>query len=86
MTPEQRELVHALVVTPPGISIRKITKDEFALDFPTALDGDQLSFDVLNDAYYNRDAADLRCALIIGHVFGFSAKHKDLLCRLTSEE
>jgi hypothetical protein len=73
------------VITPPS-GTRKLSKEEFARRFPAALDEDRLALSVLRDAYLSRDAVDAQCALIIGHVFGFTAEHEDLLCCLASEQ
>jgi len=81
MNPEQRQLAHSLVIQPPS-GDRRISKQDFSVRFPAALDGDKLALSVLDDACRDKNTEDLQCALIIGHVFGFSPQHENSLCQL----
>jgi hypothetical protein len=81
MTPEQRDLVHDLVCTPPS-GQRQISKKAFRRQFPEALEGESLAFPLLTQAWEDKSAEDVQCALIIGFVFDFSPRHEDLLCQL----
>ena len=81
MTPEQRQLVNDLVITPPS-GHRRISKEVFVARFPEALEGESLSVPLLAQACHDRSAEDLRSALIVGFSFQFSPRHEDLLCQL----
>jgi hypothetical protein len=85
MTPEQRQLAQNLVICPPS-NQRRMSKQDFAVQFPEALDDNKLALSLLDAACNAENAEDLQCTLIIGHVFGFSSKHEDALCRLVSAD
>jgi hypothetical protein len=85
MNPEQRQLAWDLVITPPS-GTRKISKEEFVRRFPAAIRGGSLSVDIIDQAVRDRSAKDLVCAMIIGHSFGFSSGHEEILCRLAFED
>ena len=80
MTEEQRRLCGALTILPNGF--RRISKEDFSKQFPTALENDKLASNWLDEAYRLRSADDLNCALAIGFTFGFAPSHKDVLGRL----
>jgi hypothetical protein len=81
MTPEQRELVYDLVITPPS-GRRRESKEAFIGQFPEAVDGGCLAVSLLAQAYEARSAEDVQCGLIVGFAFGFSPRHEELLCHL----
>lgn len=65
--------------------MRKISKEEFVRRYPAAVRGGRLSLDIIERAAGDRSSEDLVCAMIIGHTFGFSPAHEDILCRLAWE-
>jgi hypothetical protein len=85
MTPEQRALARDLMITPPT-GERRISKELFLSAFPYAVEQGSLSGNLLELAEQDRSAEDLQCALIVGHAFGFTSDHKDILCRLIDDE
>ncbi len=80
MTPEQRKLCGALTIFPNGS--RRVSKEDFVRQFPSALENGKLALGWLDEAYRARSADDLNCALTIGFTFGFAPADKDILCRL----
>lgn len=84
MTPDQRALVHGLVIEPPS-GKRKVSKEEFAAKFPDALEDGKLSLKVLIEASEEKNAEDLGNALTIGHVFGFPPDSEEILYSLASQ-
>jgi len=84
MTEEQRKLCGMLVMFPDGK--RRITKEEFLRQFPSAVECGRSAVRFLEDAYRTKNESDLEGALIIGCTFGFPPEHKDILCRLIDED
>ncbi len=82
MTPDQRKLCRDLIVHPPALHMRTISKDEFLRQFPASVDRGKLASRILEEAFEAKDADDLQCALIIGFTFGFAPEHKGVLCSL----
>jgi hypothetical protein len=60
----------------------RVSKDEFSRRFPSALEQGKLALRLLDETFDARNAEDLECALIVGHVFGFGPEHVDVLCHL----
>lgn len=85
MTAEERELCLALVVQP-GRGAGRLEKDEFVRQFPRAIEQGMLAVTLLDEAYRSRNSDELRCALIVGFVFGFRDEHALLLCRALEED
>ena len=85
MTPEQRKLAEGLIILPPT-GQRRVSKEQFAQGFPDALVDGKLSPEILSQAFDEKSAEDLQCALTIGYAFGFSCEHKDILSRLSSAD
>ena len=84
MTEEQRKLCRDLIMFPDGR--RRITKEEFLRQFPSAVEHGRLALKWLQEAYETRNADDLSYAFVIGGVFGFAPEHKDILLRLIDED
>jgi hypothetical protein len=84
MTTEQRKLISDLIMWPDGK--RRISPEEFADRFPEALDGGKVALWVLDKAEHSRSAEDIESAITVGSVFGFSAEHCPVLCRLLEAE
>jgi hypothetical protein len=85
MTPGERRRCRDLIITPPR-GARQISKEEFLREFPSSVERGVVSLKLLEDAYRARSADDLQCALIVGHSFGFSREHTDVLCRLAEAD
>ena len=81
MTAEQRKLVYDLVITPPH-GLRRISPEDFAQRFPSALDDGKLALGLLEEATQAQNGADLEAAIIVGATFGFTAAHVLPLCQL----
>jgi hypothetical protein len=84
MTEEQRKVCRALIIFPNGA--RRISKEDFVRQFPSALENGKLALRWLSEAYRARSAEDLSYALLIGFTFGFAPAHKDILRRLIDED
>jgi hypothetical protein len=70
MTEEQRKLCRDLIIFPDGR--RRITREEFLRQFPSAVERGRLALKWLQEAYETRNADDLSYALIVGGNFGFA--------------
>lgn len=81
MTPEERSLCRDLVITPPS-AVRKISKEEFARRFPSAIEHGTVAARLLEEVYKSRNSDDVQCVLIVGHAFGFASDHVGVLARL----
>jgi hypothetical protein len=85
MTDREQKLCRDLVITPPrGVS--QIRKEEFLRQFPLCVERGHLALRILEEAYRAQNAEDLQCALIVGHTFGFTLEHKDILCNLVEAD
>jgi hypothetical protein len=84
MTEEQRNLCQDLMIHPTGL--RRISKEEFLRQFPSAVECGKLALNWLQEAYQVQNARDLDCALIVGFTFGFAPEHADILCQLVDAE
>ena len=85
MTNEERELCHALMISPlPGS--KPISKEEFLRRFPSGIEQGKLALGLLDEAYKGQNNEDLHCALLIGFKFGFAPNHADILCRLVGAD
>lgn len=80
MTLEEQQLAFALVMLPNGES--RISSEDFARRFPSALEGGKLALRLLEEATQKQSAGELEAALSIGFTFGFTVEHVPMLCRL----
>jgi hypothetical protein len=80
MNSEERELSKNLMFQ--RDSQRKISKDEFARRYPSALVSDKLDVHLLEESFEKRDAEVVACAMLVGFSFGFTHEHVGILCRL----
>ena len=62
MTAEQRKLVYDLVITPPH-GLRRISPEDFAQRFPSALDDGKLALGLLEEATQAQNGADLEAVI-----------------------
>jgi HEAT repeat protein len=85
MTPEQQELASGLIITPRHGRSR-VSPQEFAERFPSALEGGRLALALLEEAAAVKDPANLGATILIGATFGFTADHVPLLCELLRAE
>lgn len=83
MSTTERRLCRDLLITPSS-SGRRISKEEFLRQFPSSVEHGVLSRALLADVIEQKNVEDLQCLLIVGHVFGFSTEHVDLLTELVS--
>src|SRR5262245_41595340 len=83
MTDDQRQLAYELVVQPDGL--RRVSPEDFAQRFPSALDGGNLALGHLNEAAHSQSNPDLEAAMIIGSAFGSTSAHVPILCELLCE-
>lgn len=85
MTPEEQNLCRDLVLTPQA---RKphISNEEFLVRFSSAVQDSKLAVWLIEKAYEERNAKDLRCALIVGGAFGFTSGHTNILCNLLAAD
>ena len=81
MTPEQRQLIYDLVITP-FHNPRQVSLQDFALRFPSALDEGRLALSLLEEVTRAQNSTDLQATLIVGAAFGYTSAHVALLCRL----
>jgi hypothetical protein len=84
MTEEQRKLCRALIIFPSGS--RRISKEEFVRQFPSALENGKLAMKWLEEANGAQSAEDLNCALVVGFTFGFAPIQKGILGRLVDAD
>ena len=82
MTEEQRQLCRDLIVHPPALRMRTISKEDFISQLPSAVEHGKLALEWLDEAFRERSPEDLQCVLIVGFAFGFVPEHKEILCRL----
>lgn len=80
MTPEEQQLAFDLVIGRYGKS--RISPEEFARRFPSALEKGKLALNVIEEANRKQSADEVGAALIIGAIFGFTAEHIPVLCGL----
>ncbi len=85
MNTEEQKLSRDLIVTPPN-GVRRISRDEFAHRFPLALEDGKVALRLFEEAYREKNAEDLQCALIIGAAFGFGPEHTDILGHLVESD
>lgn len=84
MTEEQRKLCSDLTIFPNGS--RRISKEEFARQFPAAVEHGKLALGLLEEAYRLQDDGELECALTVGFTFGFDPEHSEILCSLAEAD
>src|SRR5256885_59798 len=84
MTEEQRKLCSDLTIYPTGS--RRISKEDFLRQFPTAIEHGKLALRLLEEAYREQDGEDLECVLTVGFAFGFAAEHTEILCHLVKAD
>jgi len=84
MNEEQRKLCRSLVIFPN--EIRRVSKEDFLRQFPSAIEHGGLALRWLQEAYDARNAGDLSYAFIIGATFGYASEDKDILQRLVDQD
>jgi hypothetical protein len=93
MTPDEREMVRKLLVVYPGPNrdnsadaiMRR--KDEFVHEFRQSVhDRKQLSLELLEEAWAERNSTDVEHALIVSFSFGVSPAQLDVLMRLADAD
>jgi len=72
------------MIQPAGL--RRISKEEFLRQFPSAVECGKLAPKWLEEAFQVQNARDLDCALIVGFTFGFAPEYADILCQLVDAE
>lgn len=83
MTPDERDLVFSLVISP-GQG-RLLEPAEFLERFGST-DGQGLGLELLRDAVERHDRVDVELALIVCGVFGITSDHLGLLLQLASAD
>lgn len=74
MTEQEKELII-------DVAIGNASEQSLLKKFATpAAETDKLVLRLLNEAFVERDADGIECALIVGFIFGFSSRHRQILC------